>query len=59
MFKIGNKEISCTYKYNGRYTFDWLDENEVEDWVDENEDKYEDIEIVRVKVTQLLFVKKT
>ncbi|GEM_PF-4237249 len=52
---MGNKEILCTYKYDGRYTFDWLDENEIEDWIEINKDEYTDIEIIRVKVTDILY----
>lgn len=52
---MGDKEILCTYKFDGNYTFDWLDENEVECWIEENKDKYEDIEIIRIKVTEILY----
>lgn len=49
------KEILCTYKYEGKYNFDWLDEDEVEDWIEENKDRYEDIEVIRIKVTDVLY----
>ena len=52
---MGNKEILCTYKYKNSYSFDWLDENEIEDWIEENKDKYEDIEVVKIKVTDIIY----
>lgn len=52
---MGNKEILCTYKYNGNYTFEWLEENEVEEWIEENKDEYTDIEVIRIKVMDMLY----
>lgn len=53
-----SKEILCTYLFGGNYTFEWLEENEVEEWLEENKDRYEDIEIVRVKVIDKLYRKE-
>lgn len=52
-----NKEILCTYLFEGNYTFEWLEENEVEEWMEENKDRYEDIEMVRIKVVDTLYRK--
>lgn len=53
-----DKEILCTYLFKGSYTFEWLEENEVEEWLRKNKDRYEDIEIVRVKVIDKLYRKE-
>ena len=51
-----NREILATYHEDGNFSFVWLeDEADVEDWLEEYKEKYTQIEIIAIRVKDILY----